>query len=234
MTRGSRWPTFWLGALVAVLWVAPLHAQAIGTITGRVTDGRTGQPISGAQVYVDERAGTVADREGRYRLVNVPVGTQTVNVRMIGYGTANAPVTVIAGQTATLDLTLAVRPVDMEAIVVTGQGGEISRKRIATNIDVISREMIEVSPVTRLDELLQTKLPGAQIRMTSGQAGTTSLIRTRGINSVNTNSTPVIYVDGVRVDNLNTIATLGLSISGPRSQGAATSALADLPLENIE
>src|SRR5690606_18433374 len=48
------------------------------------------------------------------------------------------------------------------------------------------------------------------------------------------NSTPVIYVDGVRVDNLNTAAQLSLGISGGSHQGAATSAIADLPLENIE
>src|SRR4030095_1395745 len=64
--------------------------------------------------------------------------------------------------------------------------------------------------------------------------GTTSIIRTRGINSVNKNSTPVIYIDGVRADNLNTAATQSLNISGARGSGAATSAIADLPLENIE
>src|SRR5687767_13500985 len=98
MTRGSRWPAFWLGAVLAVLFVAPLHAQTLGTIMGSVTDGRTGEPIPGAEVYISERLGTVADREGKYRLVNVPVGTRTLNVRMIGYGSNTAPVTVIAGQ----------------------------------------------------------------------------------------------------------------------------------------
>ncbi|MFM8534117.1 MAG: TonB-dependent receptor domain-containing protein, partial [Acidimicrobiia bacterium] len=53
------------------------------------------------------------------------------------------------------------------------------------------------------------------------------------ITSVSNNSTPVIYVDGVRMDNLNTIAALGMNVSGNRSQGAATSALADLPLDHI-
>jgi outer membrane receptor protein involved in Fe transport len=99
---------------------------------------------------------------------------------------------------------------------------------------VISSEAIEALPVSRVDELLQTKLPGAQIRMTSGQPGTTSIIRTRGINSVNKNSTPVIYIDGVRADNLNTAASQSLNISGARGSGAATSAIADLPLENID
>ncbi|HSJ10582.1 MAG TPA: TonB-dependent receptor [Longimicrobiales bacterium] len=235
MNRGSRALCAWLAVLLA-LCAGPVQAQqAVGTITGRVTDGRTGQPIANTEVTIDGTSiSQVVDREGRYRISNVPAGNRTVSVRMIGYGTASKAVTVVAGEVAVVDLQLTVRPIDMEAIVVTGQGGAMARRRIATTVDVISRETIEAAPVARLDQLLQTKLPGAQIRMTSGQAGTTSLIRTRGINSVSTNSTPVIYVDGVRVDNLNTGATLGLNISGGRSSGAATSAIADLPLENIE
>jgi outer membrane receptor protein involved in Fe transport len=41
-------------------------------------------------------------------------------------------------------------------------------------------------------------------------------------------------VDGVRVDNLNSMAELSLNVSGNRSQGTQTSSIADIPLENID
>src|SRR5690606_9381444 len=85
-------------------------------------------------------------------------------------------------------------------------------------------------PATRVDQLLQAKLPIAQIRLTGGQAGATSIIRSRGVTSAFVNSTPIIYVDGVRMDNLNTNAAL----SGGSTQGAAISSIADIPLDNIE
>jgi len=231
-----RWSAFLCGALALLTGTTSLRAQSGGTIVGRVTDERTGQPLSNAQIFSDNNSARVArsDQDGRYRLTEVPPGNRNVSVRMIGYSIRTVAVTVVAGQAATADFPLSVRPLDLDAVVVTGQGGEISKRRIATTVDVIGRDVIEASPAKRLDELLQSNLPGAQIRMTSGQAGTTSIIRTRGVNSVSRNSTPVIYVDGVRVDNLNTIATLGLNVSGVRSQGAATSAIADLPLENID
>ena len=235
MHRGSRWSVVLVGAFAVLTYAAPVQAQTTGTIIGRVTDERTGVPLPGAQLFTDTRDRVArSDQDGRFRLVDVPAGQRIFTVRMIGYAVRTLPVTVLVGQTATVNLALSVRPLDLDAIVVTGQGGEISKRRIATTVDVVGRDVIEASPAKRLDELLQTNLPGAQIRMTSGQAGTTSIIRTRGINSVSRNSTPVIYVDGVRVDNLNTIATIGLNASGNRSQGAATSAIADLPLENIE
>ena len=223
--------------LAALGQATPALAQAGGTIVGKVTDDRSGVALPGAQIstMVDTKDRSArSDQDGQYRLIDVPAGSRTVTVRMIGYAVKTATVTVVAGQTATVNVSLAVRPLDLDAVVVTGQGGEISKRRIATTVDVVSREVIEASPAKRLDELLQTTLPGAQVRMTSGQVGTTSIMRTRGVTSVSNNSTPVIYVDGVRMDNLNTIATLGMNVSGVRAQGAATSAIADLPMDNID
>ncbi len=249
MKRGSRWSAVVRRVLCAQLMVrsafacagaalvaAPLEAQSVGTVVGRVTDERSGVPLPNAQVYADNNVQRVVrtDNEGRYRLVELPPGARTITIRMIGYSNKSATVTVGAAQTATLNIALAVQPLDLDAVVVTGQGGEISKRRIATTVDVVGREKIEASPAKRLDELLQTNLPSAQIRLTSGQPGTTSIMRTRGVTSVSNNSTPVIYVDGVRMDNLNTVAALGLNVSGVRSQGAATSAIADLPIDNID
>lgn len=235
MNRRLRWLACGLGVIAVAASATPLHAQAGGTIVGRVTDSRNGQPIANAQLVVQERpGGTRTDADGRFRLANVPAGKRSVDARMIGYAAKTATVTITAGQTATVDFALTVQPMDLDAVVVTGQGGEISKRRIATTVDVVSSEAIETSPAKRLDELLQTNLPGAQIKMTSGDPGTSSIIRTRGVNSVNKSSTPVIYVDGVRVDNLNTAATLSMNISGAKYDGAATSAIADLPLENID
>lgn len=235
MTRRSRWAVIF-STVPLLFGAASLAGAQSGVVVGRVTEAGTGKPLPYAQVYSDNERNRVArsDLEGRYRLLNVTAGAQTLVVRLVGYSVKSLPITIVAGDTLTVDVTLSSQPLDLDAVVVTGQGGEISKRRIATQVDVVGSEAIEASPARRIDELLQSKLPGAQIRMTSGQSGTTSIIRTRGITSVNQNSTPVIYVDGVRVDNLNTIATIGLNVSGVRSQGAATSALADLPLDNIE
>jgi len=238
MNRHPQRPVYWLGAVLALCVTpisrAPLLAQAGGGIvTGRVIDARSEQPIPNAQVTSEQR-GARTDRDGRYRLTGVPAGNRTVLVRMVGYAATSKTLQVAEGLTATADFAIVDQPANLDAVVTTGQGGEISSRRLATPVNVISSETIEAMPVTRVDELLQTKLQGAQIRMTSGQPGTTSIIRTRGINSVNKNSTPVIYIDGVRADNLNTAASQSLNISGARGSGAATSAIADLPLENIE
>lgn len=117
----------------------------------------------------------------------------------------------------------------IEGVVITGQGASISKKRISSKVTTIKGEDLENIPSQRIDNLLATQLPNAQINLTSGQAGATSLIRARGVNSAFLNSTPIIYLDGVRLDNLNTQAALG-----GQSQGASMSAIADIPMDNIE
>lgn len=236
MTCRSRWAAVLVSTLLTLFGGTSANAQTTGVVTGRVSEAGTGRSLEGAQIFTSDDRNRVArsDARGQYRLGNLSPGSHTINVRLIGFSTKSVPVTVTAGGTETVDIQLVSQPLDLDAVVVTGQGGGISKRRIATPVDVIGSEAIAASPATRVDELLQTKLPSAQIRMTSGQAGTTSIIRTRGVTSISNNSTPVIYVDGVRVDNLNTIASLGLNLSGVRSQGAATSALADLPLDNID
>lgn len=221
-----------LGSLAALAPVA-LRAQVATTLAGVVRD-EAGVPVSDAQLrFVETNRGTQTDAQGRFLLSGAQPGRYSLEVRRIGFTRELVTVTLVPGANTT-NVTLRRSALALDGVVVTGQGGEMERRRLSTQVDVISREQIDGSPSVRLDQLLQAKLPGAQVRMTSGQAGTTSLIRTRGVNSVSANSTPVVYVDGVRVDNLNTPATLGMNLSGNAHQGNATSALADIPLDNIE
>lgn len=223
------------GTALALMAYAPVHAQSTGTIEGQIVGERTQQPLTGVQVSVEGHGlGALTGQDGRYSIGNVPAGEQQVRVQRIGFATVTRSVTVSAGGVATLDLALSERAVDLEGLVVTGQGSEISRRRLSTNIDVISAEEIQGSPMGRLDQLLQASLPSVQVRLTSGQPGSTSHMRGRGPVSASRGSTPVIYVDGVRVDNLNSQAELSLNTSGNADQGTQTSAIADIPLENIE
>src|SRR5437764_10626006 len=111
-----------IGALVAVLWMAPLSAQQpTGTIRGHVTDGVTHQPLSGVTVAVGSR-GALTEADGRYLITGVPAGTDTLRTRMIGYAPAKRSVTVVGGDTTVVDVALSPQAVGLSEIVVTGYG----------------------------------------------------------------------------------------------------------------
>ncbi|HSH76017.1 MAG TPA: carboxypeptidase-like regulatory domain-containing protein, partial [Longimicrobiales bacterium] len=68
---------------LAGLGSAPVAAQA-GTVTGIVRDAVTGAPLAGAQVSVEGTGiGGLANNVGRYLLLNVPAGEQTISVTLI-------------------------------------------------------------------------------------------------------------------------------------------------------
>lgn len=216
-------------ACLALLWPGVALAQETGLITGRVVEGTTDEPIPGANVILEPIGrGAATDLEGNYEIV-VPPGDYTLVVSFLGFRRYRTDVTVQAGETVVENVELIEDRLGLEEVVVTGQATAIETKRLSTTIDVITPRQIEATPANRLDELLQAQLPGSQVRFSSGQPGTASLIRSRGVTSANTSTTPVIYVDGVRVDNLNTAADLGIDTGGAQS-----SALPDIPLENIE
>lgn len=135
-----------------------------------------------------------------------------------------------SGEKNTLLIRLIQKSNQLDEVVVTGHGADITKRRLSSNVVTVKSSELENIPSGRFDQLLQSKLPNAQIRLTGGQSGATSIIRSRGVTSAYVNSTPIIYVDGVRMDNLNTVAALG----GGSAQGAAISSIADIPMDNIE
>lgn len=76
-----------------------------GTVAGRVCAGDGHTWLAGADVYVttgaDTRVAAKSDADGRYRLQNVPVGTQTVHIEK-GSFSATRTVTVTANMQTTL------------------------------------------------------------------------------------------------------------------------------------
>lgn len=225
----------WLGVVSALSWSTSAAAQQPGVIQGRITSQFSGAPIGEVQISIPALGlGVLSTADGTYRLTGVPAGDHLVETQRMGYSRTTRTVTVGAGQVVQVDIQLTDQAMELDPLVVTGQGAEISRRRLSTNVEVITTEAIETSSATRLDQLLQTALPSVQVRLSSGQPGASSVTRGRGPVSVSRSTTPVIYVDGVRVDNLNGMAELSLNTSGNRRQGTQTSSIADIPLENIE
>ncbi|TGX79906.1 TonB-dependent receptor [Palleniella muris] len=124
---------------------------------------------------------------------------------------------------------------ELGEVVVTGQGGAIQKRRLSTNVFTIKAHDIGKANNDRLDMMLQAVVPNMQINLSNGQPGAASMVRSRGLSSVQINATPVIYVDGVRIDNSNTATGLSqkLNEQGIRAASASGS-LSDIPMENIE
>ncbi|GAB3930593.1 carboxypeptidase-like regulatory domain-containing protein [Larkinella terrae] len=97
--------------LAGWLWVFTLYTSAVAqettTITGRVTEKQTGQPVPFTNVYLNNTThGTTTDDKGHYRLTNVPLGTIELVASFVGYQPTRLSVRLENTQPRTINLEL--------------------------------------------------------------------------------------------------------------------------------
>lgn len=214
-----------IAMLAAAFSAIPATAQQ-GVITGVVRSESTLQPLVGAEVLVDGTAlSAVTDAEGRYRITDAPAGENTIRVRLIGYQTASQTAQIADGGVATVDFALGITAVDLDELRVTVTGEQRTRE-IGNSISALGTEEVARSVPTNLMTLVQGQSTGVTIRQSSGSVGTASSIKIRGATSLGLSNTPLIYIDGARVDNTN---QMGAGVGGQ-----AYSRLNDINPEDIE
>ena len=191
-----------LSAVACLLLVSDAHAQQ-ATLTGTVTDRQTGEPLAAVQVFIAEPGiGALTQQNGRYLLAGVPAGTHSVAAQRIGYTSVTLEVTVTADETTLLDFQLTEEALGLDEIIVTGTPGGTQRRAIGNAVATLeAAQVTQEVAVLNMQDLLTARTPGVQFARAGGNVGTGSAIEVRGTGSFNLGSNPLIYVDGVRVNN---------------------------------
>jgi TonB-linked SusC/RagA family outer membrane protein len=189
----------WKLLLVLTLAAAgPLEAQATGGLTGIVRNNQ-GQAIAAANVMVrGTKIGGLTSADGRYLLVGVPAGPQTVVASLIGFGDATQTVTVVAGETTQLDFRLEVRAVQLEGVTAVGYGTQSKRTVTGAVSTVNSQQLVEV-PTFNAMKAIQDRLPGVDVTNAGNKPGDSVSIRIRGVRSITGGNAPLYVVDGVPI-----------------------------------
>lgn len=195
------WSARWHSSLVALIILAvPAMARAQqATISGRVTTAGTGQPVPYGQVYVvGTTVATTTNAEGQYVLPNVPVGAVEVRVLRVGYQEQKKPITVTAGQHATLDFEMQTVAVQLQDVVTTATGQQ-RRVELGNSIATLGNinTRVEETPITAATDLLVAKAPGVTI-LPGTTTGTAGIIHIRGTSSISLGNEPIWIVDGIR------------------------------------
>jgi len=185
-----------------------------GTISGVVSDS-SGTPVAGARVSVDGlNLATSSGQTGRYTLSNVPAGTQTVRARLLGYRLTQGQTTVVAGQSATLNLRLTVAPAELERVVVSTGYGEQTKANVTGSTEVVAGEEITKRPVSNITKGLQGFMPGVTVQDFGGRPGSDGAqVRIRGAGTLGNNGA-LILVDGVvgEINNLDPLDIESVSV----------------------
>jgi TonB-dependent SusC/RagA subfamily outer membrane receptor len=182
----------------------PQARRQLGTVVGRVTDARSREGVPGAAVHIEGgNQGAITDQDGAYRIPSVTPGTYTVAARRIGYIAARQQVAVVADQEVTADFALEAAATSLDQVVVTGTAGAEQRRSIGNAVTGISNapDVLAKSASPNLGTLLNGRAPGVVVVPNSGRLGAGPNIQIRGRSSLSLDNSPLIYIDGVRVNN---------------------------------
>lgn len=184
--------------LVLVLLLGNM-AMAQVKVTGTVTSSEDGSPIPYATILVKgvRGMGAATDLDGKFTIERVSPDAVLI-FSYIGFITQEIPV----NSRAIINVSLEPDLTRLDEVMVVAYG--TSTKGTFTGAaSVVNQKSIEDVPSVSFEQALTGKVAGMQITTESGQAGTTSSIRVRGIGSMNASNEPLYVIDGVPVQSGN-------------------------------
>lgn len=177
--------------LMACSAMQVVNAQQ-SAVAGKITDSN-GNPLSGVTITVKGTSlGTSTNESGLFTL-NANLNA-TLVITAVGY----QPQEVNLAGRKTLNLSLTSLDQDIDEVMVVAYG-TAKKSTYTGSASVIRQDEIKDVPTTSFENALNGRIPGVQVTATSGQAGSTSSIRVRGIGSMNASSDPLYVIDGVPV-----------------------------------
>src|SRR6266545_5578437 len=154
---------------------AQTPAAQAGAISGRVTNGVTGNPLPGAKVTVEGAASeTSTDREGNFRLDAVPAGARTLVVSYLGRHDQRIEIAVAAGTTKAVQIPMKDAAFAESVTVAAGlirdaEERALNQQKTAPNItNVVSADQIGRFPDQNAAQTTQ-RIPGISIQRDQGE-----------------------------------------------------------------
>lgn len=192
-----------------------LAGQGTGEVQGRVVAAASGAPISGAVVLIDDLEAVATTGEGGgYVLPSLPSGERQIRVEAPGYAGVTTTVPVRPGEVTGVTFRLEAFGGLLEELLVTG---DRRRQRGQTAARIDSLDVEERLPADGgAAEVISGGTAGAQILQGGSQPGAGFRLLLRGVNSVEGENDPVIYVDGVRL----TSGQAGALLAGVSNRGS--------------
>ena len=222
-----------LGRSLIILLVAGMGFAHSQTLSGKITDSETGEPLPGAQVFVKGTfVGTTTDVNGAYSL-DVD-GNVTVVIAYIGYKTQE-----VATSGGSGDFAMEQDVLRQDEVVVTGLVSTVKRRNAANAVASVSGDDLVNAPTQTLDQALSGQFAGVNIRRNTGAPGGGVNVNLRGQSTLTGSTQPLYVIDGVIVNNDANqsgidVVTAATGAGSSRPQGQPPNRIGDINPNDIE
>ncbi len=176
-------------SIQSILFFLSITAFSQGTLQGTVVDDNN-EPLIGANiVFHGTGKGTIADKSGNFRLVNIPVGAYQLDISFIGYVTQTISIEIKDKKTTIISPKLISGGVQLGDVLVTA-----SQDR---PVNTLSQVDIKFRPINTSQDILRM-VPGLFIAQHAG-GGKAEQIFLRGFDA--DHGTDInVEVDGMPVN----------------------------------
>jgi len=167
------------------------------TITGKVTDSKTGDVMPGVNILVKGTTmGVLTDAGGNFSITVSDPNTVLI-ISFIGYTTLEIPV---SGR-ASIDIKLEPVITELEEVVVIGYG-TMKKKDLTGSVASIKSELVEDQKPQAVQDILRGAIAGLEVGFGVDEDNGTDAkgggeMEIRGVNTLKTESSPLIVLDGV-------------------------------------
>jgi len=201
MNRGYR--GMLLAACILAVWASTAHAQAIGSIFGKVTDS-SGGVLPGVTVTVTGSAlqrplVAVTSESGTYQFPSVPLGTFTVTFELASFKKAVRPNVVITnGFNAGVDQKMEIGQMS-EEVTISAAAPVVDTKKTTTGAS-FTAEVLEKIPTARDPWQIINMTPGVQAGLNVGGSSSGQQV---GLNSRGTSANVQWNLEGGSITDLS-------------------------------
>ena len=172
--------------------IEPVEMDLDITVTGRVVDAETNEPLMGVTVFVvGTQRGTTTGSDGRFSLV-VPDNAEVLAFSFIGY--VRQEITI--GDDTEFNIRLRSDIALLDDVVVVGYGVQ-RRAEVTGSVTSIRAETIQGTPSSSFENALQGRLAGVNVSESTGEPGAAPQIIIRGTGSISAGNEPLYVIDGV-------------------------------------
>jgi TonB-dependent starch-binding outer membrane protein SusC len=192
LLRASR---MLLGLCFLLVITQASYGQITKEISGEVLDDSQ-SPLIGATVMIKgTKTGTVTDYNGKFKLSVTSPENAILVVSYVGYLTEEI---MVSNQT-NIVVRLIADLTGLEEVVVIGYG-TMKKSDLTGAVSTVSNKAIEDRPLLSIEQALQGNAAGVQVIQNSGAPGASSVVRIRGMSTINNND-PLYIVDGTPVES---------------------------------
>ena len=178
-----------------VVGTSSVSQQQQKKVMGKVTNS-SGTSLPGVSVVVKgTTTGVITDNEGNYSLANIPENA-TLQFSFVGMKMQEI---VVADKTA-INLVMEDEIIKVEEVVVVGYGTTKKSDLTGAIASVKGAQLTRLATVDPV-QALQGRIAGVEITSNSGQPGSGTRVRIRGVGTIN-NSNPLYVVDGFQSENI--------------------------------